>query len=81
MCEVIIYYPTVVGEDTNDHVKKAIRNLLHADIDVCIIRLISELPGYGVKCISKLQYNCANMTFNEKIRYDRLFQKVLHKGG
>ena len=57
------------------------RNLLHANIDIHSIKLIYELPGDGVKCISKLQSHCANMTFDEKSRHDRLFQKVMHKGG
>ena len=47
--------------------KKAIGNLLHANIDVHSRRLISEFPGDGVKCISKLQSHCANMAFSEKV--------------
>ena len=31
--------------------KKAIRNLLHANIDVHSRRLIAEFPKYGIKCI------------------------------
>ena len=31
--------------------------------------------------MEKLQSHCANMTFADKIRYDRTFQKVTHKGG
>ena len=50
-------------------------------MDVHSSRLISELPVYGVKCISKLQSNCANMTFSDKSIHDRLFQQVTHKGG
>ena len=56
-------------------------NLLHTNIDVHSRRLISELPGHVIKCISKLQYNCANMKFSDKSKYDRLFQQVTHKGG
>ena len=51
----------------NDYVKKANGNLLQANVDVHIRRLITELPGYGVKCISKLQSYCANMTFPKKL--------------
>ena len=80
-CEVIIYYTKIGGEDTNNCVKKDIRNLLHANIYVHSRRLISELPGDGVKCISKLQSNLANMNFSDKSRYTRLFQQVTHKGG
>ena len=61
--------------------KKAIRNLLHANIDVHSRRLIAEFPKYGIKCIEKLQSHCANMNFADKSRYDRTFQQVTHKGG
>ena len=50
-----------------------------AHIDVYIRMLISELPGDGVTCVSKLQSNCANVTLADKSRYDRQFQKVTHK--
>ena len=61
--------------------KKAIRNILHANIDVHSRRLISEFPGDEIKLIEKLQSHCANMTFFDKSKYDRTFQKVTHKGG
>ena len=64
-----------------DFVKKAISNILHDNIDVHSRILIAELPGDEVKCIAKLQSHCANMTFSEKSRYDRIFQQVTHKGG
>ena len=54
---------------------------MHANIDLHSRRLIAEFPGYGVKCIEKLQSNCANMTFSEKSRYDKHFQQVTHKVG
>ena len=66
-CEVLLYYKTIGGEDIKDYVRKEIMNLLHANIDVHSRRLISKLPVYGVKCTSKLQSNCANMTFSEKV--------------
>ena len=43
--------------------------------------MIDEFPGYGVKCISKLQSHCANMTFANKSRFDKILQQVTHKGG
>ena len=61
--------------------KKAIRNLLNANIDVHSRRLISKFPKDGIKCIEKLQSHCAKMTFADKSRYDRTFQQVTHKGG
>ena len=80
-CEVLLDYPNIGGEDIKHFVKKSIRNRLHANIYVHSRRLISEFPGYGVKCISILQSHCANMTFVDKSRYDRLFQQVTHKVG
>ena len=62
-CEVILDYQKIGGGNIKDFVKKAIRNLLHANIDVHIRRLIYEFPEYGVKCIEKLQSHYANMTF------------------
>ena len=78
--EVLIDDPKIGGEDIKDF-KKSIRNLLHANIDVHSRRLIDEFPGDGVKFISKLQSHFANMNFYDKSRYDRIFQKVTHKGG
>ena len=80
-CEVILDHPKIGGDDIEDDAKKAIRNLLHANIDVHSRRFISELPMDGIKCIEKLQSHCANMNFDDKSRYDRTFQKVTHKGG
>ena len=59
----------------------AIRNLLHVNSDVYSRRLIAEFPKDGIKCLKKLQSHGANMTFSDKSRYDRTFQKVTHKGG
>ena len=54
---------------------------MHANIDVHSRRLISEFPKYVIKCIDKLQSNCANMTITDKSRYDRNFPQVTNKGG
>ena len=51
-CEVLLDYPKIGGEDIKYFVDKTIRNLLHANIDVHSRRLISELPGNGVKFLS-----------------------------
>ena len=56
------------------YVKKKIRNIIHANIDVHSRGLIAEFPGDGVKCISKIQSHCANMNFSNKSRYYRLFR-------
>ena len=54
---------------------------MRSKIDVHSRRLISEFPGDGLKCIEKLQSYCANMTFSDKNRYDRIFRQIPHKGG
>ena len=79
--EALQDYPTIGGGYIKDYFRKAIRNILHENIDVLSRRLISEFPIDGVKFISKLQSHCANTTFDEKISHDRLFQKVTHKRG
>ena len=81
ICEVLLDYPSIGGEDVKYYVKNSISNLLHANIDVHSIRLFSKFPGDGVKYISKLHLNCENMNFADKSRYGRLFQKVTHKVG
>ena len=53
---------------------------MHAKIYLQSRRLIADLPGDGVKFISKLHSHYANMTFSGKSRYDRIFQQVTHKG-
>ena len=44
-CEVLLDYPKIGGGGViEDYAKKAIRKLLHANIDVHIKRLIAEFP-------------------------------------
>ena len=69
------------GEDIEGFSKKAIRNILHANIDVRSRRIIAEFPEDGIKYNEKLKLHCANMTFSDKSRYDMIFQQVTHKGG
>ena len=80
--EFLLDYPKIGGDDViEDYAKRAIRNILHANIDLHSIRLIAEFPKDGIKCIEKLKSRCANMTFADKSRYERAFQQVTHKGG
>ena len=80
-CEVLLDYLKIGGDDIiEDYAKKAIRNILHANIDVNSRIFIAEFPKYGIKFIEKLQSHCENMTFSDKSRYDRTFQQVTHKG-
>ena len=54
-CEVVLDYPKIGGDDViEDYARKAIRNLLHANIDVHRRRLIAEFPKDGIKRIQKL---------------------------
>ena len=55
ICEVLLDYPGIGGEDNKGFAKKAIRNILHANIDVHSRRLIAEFTADGIKCIEKLQ--------------------------
>ena len=81
-CEVLLDDPKIGEDDViEDYAKKAIRNLLHANIDVNSRRLIAEFPKYGIKYIEKLQSHYAHMTFDDKSIYDRTFQQVTHTGG
>ena len=80
-CEVITDHPKIGGNDIEDYVKNAMRNILHANNDAHIRRLIDDFPMDGIKCIKKLQSHCANMNFTDKSRYDRTFQQITHKGG
>ena len=80
-CEVILDYPKIGGGNIKEFAKKAIRNIVHANIDVHSRRIISEFPLYGMKYIEKLQSHCANMTFAGNSRHDRTFNKSHIKEG
>ena len=80
--EVLLDYPKIGDDDIiEDYGKKAIRNLLHANIDAHSRISIAEFSKDGIKCIDKLQSHCENLTFADKSRHDRTFQQVTHKGG
>ena len=83
--EKIMKYSEIIqnwrGGNIKEYAKQAIRNLLHSNTCVHSRILIAEFPKDGMKCLENLQSHCANMTFSDKSRYDRTFQKVTHKGG
>ena len=81
ICEVLLDYQKLGGQNIKYFANNAIRNIFHGNIDVHSRRLITEFPVDGIKCIEKLQSHCENMTSADKSRYDRIFQKVTHKGG
>ena len=78
---LLMEYPSIRGEEFSYYAKKAIWNLLYEYIDTYSQRLIDEYPGYGLQAIKRLQYQCKNTTFSEKIIYNRMFQQVIHKWG
>ena len=80
-CEVLLDYPKIGGGNIEEFAKKAIRNIFHAKIDVHIRRLITELPGDGIKCIEKLQSHCANMNFLTNVDMTGFFNKSHTKEG
>ena len=57
-CEVLLYYPRTEEDDTEGFAKKAIRNILHENIDVHSRRLIADFPMDGIKYMEKFQYRC-----------------------
>ena len=68
-CEVLLDYPKIGGKDIiEDYAKKAIKYLLHANIDVHSIRLIAEFPKDGIKCIEN--YNHIVQTWLLLIKVD-----------
>ena len=78
---LIMDYPSIRGEYLSYNAKNSTWNLFHAYIDSHSQMLIDEYVGYGLKAISRLKSQCANMTFDEQSRYNRLFHQVVHKGG
>ena len=71
-CDVLLDYPKIGGGDIiKAYSNKAMRDLLHTNIDVQIRILLYESPKDRIKCIGKLQSHFANMTFANKSRYDR----------
>ena len=53
-CEVLLDYPKIGGGNIRDCIKKEIRNILHAYVDVNRRISIAEFPRDGIKCIEKL---------------------------
>ena len=66
---------------TQQSIFYCVNQCFHANIDVHIRRLITELPGYGIKCIEKLQSHCANMNFLTNVDMTGFFNKSHIKEG
>ena len=53
-CKVLLDYPKKGRGGIKDLTKKAIRNILHANIDAHSRRIIAEFPAGEIKCIERL---------------------------
>ena len=78
---LLMNYPSTRGEEIPDYDKKFTWNLLREYIDAHSQILVDECPGDLVQSISIVQPQCANMTFADQSRYNRMFQQLVHKGG
>ena len=76
---LLIDYPSIRREDFTYYDRSSTWNLLHAYIDARSQILTNEYPGDGLQAISRLQSQCAKLTFSDKIRYNTLFQQVIQK--
>ena len=71
---------SIRGEGLPDDAKTTTWKILHAYIYTHSQRLIDEYPGDGVQAITRFQSQCENMTFDNQIRSNKVFQKLIHKG-
>ena len=55
-CEALLYDPKLGGEDIKYYVKEAIRNILHANIDLHSGGLIAEFSGDGVNLFQNFNH-------------------------
>ena len=78
-CMLLMDYPSIRGEYLLDYAKNDIWNLLHAHIDANSQILRDEYPGDGLQATSRLKFQCENMNSADNSRYNRMFQKVMHK--
>ena len=76
---LLMEYLTIRWEDLPDYSNKATWNLLHEYIDANCQRLIYKCLGYGVQAISIFQSQCANTKCSDQSRYNRVFQKIVHR--
>ena len=74
-CEVLLDDPKIGWGNIKYSEKNAIKNILHANIDVNSRRLIAELPGYEIKYIV-IEITLCQCDLCWKNRYDRTFQKI-----
>ena len=72
-------YLSIIREDFPDYAKKDTWKILHTYIYAHRQRFIEKYTRDVIHAITIFKWQCANMTFSDKIRYNRLFQKVVHK--
>ena len=78
---LLVEYTSIRGVNIPVNANKSTWNILHSFIDSQNQILISEYPGGGLQSITRLQSQCDNMKVSDNNRYNRLFQKVVHKRG
>ena len=78
---LLMEQPFIQGEGIPDETKQATCNLLNAYIDENSQKLIHEYPWYCLEAIAILKYQCTNIHFSDSSRYNRQFDKVVHKVG
>ena len=78
---LLMDYLSIRGEEIPYHAKKGHMELFSAYIDAHSQISIDECPGDGVQAIPILQSQCSNIIFSGQSKYNRLFHKVIHKGG
>ena len=76
---LLMDYPSIREYYLQDYANQYTRNILNAYIDAHIQMLTDEYTGYVLQAITRMQYQYANMNFDDKIRYNRLIQKLVHK--
>ena len=63
---LLVDYPSIGGRYFPGYAKNSTRDLLNAYIYAHSQILIDEYPGYRVQAITRLQSQCANITFSVK---------------
>ena len=75
-CEATLDYPKMGGEVIKYYVKKAVTNILHANIDVHSRRLISKLPGNGVNLFQNFSHIVQTWILSTKVDTIGFFSKL-----
>ena len=81
-CEVLLDYPKIGGDDIiEDFAKKAMGNILHANIDVHSRRLIAEFPRDGINSLRNCNHIVQTLLLLIKLDMTGPFNKSYRKEG